>query len=997
MSTVSLQPPSTLRIRFAAIFSIAAFFCPALYSATDLQILSFPIGLIVGEQRIEVDLGVTQKPADLYLDGQKICTPTASEPWCTVNFDLMPRVHLLELLRRSPDGGVDQYHERWFNQPGQEAEVAIMLAKPSADGDCSGRVMWLHPEKLDPTWIEVTADGRPLQIREDRGAYVFPCPPPGSNQIVAASAIFSDGRRAEAVTIASGYGEESRVTMTAVALLLGDTKKKDIVSEPSLLGEGATLAKRAGAQIVFVVDPETKASFETIWKSSGAESGQGWPTYQFDSSLRDITKLYFVLPDGRLRRVEGGVWRMFRVAETPPEGARRVADAVAASGLVAASGPRKRAIVLVLGPGQQPDGSLFTPAEARAYLSEIGVPLFVFRTGMVRGDGWPAGVKFITMWDLAKVLRGVAKQILSQQVVWYRGERSVASIAAGLPDGIEVAGWSGRHEELGEPGWNEEWAAKVIAQEETAPPTGSFSERVEVSAVPLLVSARGANGQPVTDLTMAEITVTEDGREVKVIGFEPVRSQTVSLDTEEVATETTAPVRPTVIGALPVTVYVETGLTGSMDTAPTMRALSRRAHSLTRLGPVDLVVAGPDGVRTVDEDLTDEQLLQTALDELASLPFSVSAIERIRTEFMRDLKGFSSELTPSRNDMPKSANLNAAEALARRAIKEETRLIRRSLDNLNDWAAADQSRKPRVLIAVGTGFDEQPGEFYRRKIAQLDPSFAATLAGRLPESDLGDSVVALGLELAASGYAVYPVATRVSAKHSRAAEFSGGDIARSMNRNSADLDVDFLLLDPVGSQRHLAKAGGGRVIGGGDDLEHLVDESDGWYVLTYQVDRTLDGRFHEIRVVGNRPDIQIDHALVTHAGTSEGRSVSHLRGLLAGQEEFGELAVEVSVAAPQADEDGTITAEVSVRIPIETVVELFGPSESRELRISIAIENEPGSTTIRHDLAHLTAGQAGLDYTIPAQYSGSSAQLAVIAEDLASGIWGGVVQRLPQP
>ncbi len=168
--------------RIAAILSIAAFFCPVLDSATDLQILSFPIGLIVGEQRIEVDLGVTQEPADLYLDGKRVCTPTASEPWCTVDFGLMPRVHLLELVRRGPDGGVDQYHERWFNRPGQEAELAIMLAKPSADGDCSGRVVWLHPEKLDPTWIEVTADGRPLEIRDDRGSYAFPCPPPGSNR-----------------------------------------------------------------------------------------------------------------------------------------------------------------------------------------------------------------------------------------------------------------------------------------------------------------------------------------------------------------------------------------------------------------------------------------------------------------------------------------------------------------------------------------------------------------------------------------------------------------------------------------------------------------------------------------------------------------------------------------------------------------------------------------------------------------------------------------------
>jgi VWFA-related protein len=854
MKTVSYRPPKVISIRTAAILAIAAFFCRPLFSTTDLQILSFPIGLIIGEHRIEVDLGVTQKPANLYLDGKKVCVVTASDPGCMVDFGPTPHVHLLELIRRGPDGGVAERRQRWFNRPGQEAELAIVLSEPATDGVCSGHLVWLHPEKLDPTWIEVTEDGRAVNTLDDRGSFRVPCRSPDSNQLIAASAIFPDGRRAEAVTSASTFGEESWVTMTAVALSLGDTKKNRIVSAPSVLGKGVILANRAGAQIVFVVDPETGPDFETIKKSPGADYFRGRAAQLVDLSLMEITKLWFVLPDGRLRRAEGRVWMMFRASRTPPEGERRVADAVAASGLVAAAGPRKRAVVLVLSDGQQHDESLFNPAEARAYLSEVGVPLFVFRTGKVRDDGWPAGVKTITMYDLGKALRGIAKQVLSQHVAWYPGARSVPGIAADLPDGIEVAGWSGRHEELDEPGWDEVWAEEALAEEEeeeeTPPPTGPFGERIEVSAVRLLVSARDAEGRPITDLTIDELSVTEDGREVAVIGLDPVRTRPgvseIATPEDDAPTQVESPAN----GALPVTVYVETGLTGSMDTAPTLRALAQRAELLARLGPVDLVVAGPDGARAVAEGLTDAQQLQTALDELTTLPFSQSAIERIRVEFMRDLKGFSSELTNTKADMPMNANLYSAEALARRAIQEETRLILRSLATMNDWAAAGATGEPRVLIAIGTGFDEQPGEFYRRKIAMLDPSFAAALAGRILDSELGDDVLELGRELAASGFGVYPVATRVSAKRSRAAEFSGADITRSMNQNSANLEVDFLLLDPVGSQRHLAKAGGGRVVGSGGDIEQLVDESSGWYVLTYQVNRVLDGKFHEIRVAG---------------------------------------------------------------------------------------------------------------------------------------------------
>lgn len=476
MRIVGLQTPTLFSTRFAAILSIATFLCPPLFSATDLQILTFPIGLITGEHRIEVDLGVTLQPADLYLDGKKVCLVTAADPGCRVDFGPTPHVHLLELIRRSPDGGVAERRQRWFNRPGQEAELAILLSEPSGDGDCSGHLVWLHPEKLDPSWIEVTEDGRVLKLLDERGTFNIPCRSPDSTQIIAASAIFPDGRRAEAVSSDFLYGEESRVAMTAVALSLGDTKKvrKQIVSDPSVLEEGAKLAERAGAQVVFVVDPETKGAFDTIYRNSGAQWGQGWTAHQVRSSLREITKLWFVLPDGRLRRVEGTVWTFFRAAETPPEGARRIADAVAASALVAGSGPRKRAIVLILGPGELPDDeSLFTPAEARAYLSEVGVPLFVFRTGVPRDDGWPKGVKVVTMFDLGKALRGVAKEVLSQTVFWFPGDRAAASIAAELPDGVEVAGRSELHEKATDAGWDDEGVADAPEELETPPPTGS--------------------------------------------------------------------------------------------------------------------------------------------------------------------------------------------------------------------------------------------------------------------------------------------------------------------------------------------------------------------------------------------------------------------------------------------------------------------------------------------------------------------------------------------
>ncbi len=40
----------------------------------DLAILTFPIGLVVGEHEFEVDLGASRAPAVLMLDGQRACS-----------------------------------------------------------------------------------------------------------------------------------------------------------------------------------------------------------------------------------------------------------------------------------------------------------------------------------------------------------------------------------------------------------------------------------------------------------------------------------------------------------------------------------------------------------------------------------------------------------------------------------------------------------------------------------------------------------------------------------------------------------------------------------------------------------------------------------------------------------------------------------------------------------------------------------------------------------
>lgn len=88
----------------------------------DLRILTFPVGLVVGEQPIDVDLGISGKSAELYLDGDKVCSLSLSNARCLVDLGEEPRVHLLELVRRNGIGQIEARTHRWINRPGQESE-----------------------------------------------------------------------------------------------------------------------------------------------------------------------------------------------------------------------------------------------------------------------------------------------------------------------------------------------------------------------------------------------------------------------------------------------------------------------------------------------------------------------------------------------------------------------------------------------------------------------------------------------------------------------------------------------------------------------------------------------------------------------------------------------------------------------------------------------------------------------------------------------------------
>ena len=89
------------------------------------------------------------------------------------------------------------------------------------------------------------------------------------------------------------------------------------------------------------------------------------------------------------------------------------------------------------------DSSRFTAEQARSYLQQIMVPLFVWRFGDVNREAAWGGAQVIQrQGDFRSALNSVRQNLLSQRILWIDGTLNPASINPPLPSGIALAGRS---------------------------------------------------------------------------------------------------------------------------------------------------------------------------------------------------------------------------------------------------------------------------------------------------------------------------------------------------------------------------------------------------------------------------------------------------------------------------------------------------------------------------------------------------------------------------
>lgn len=389
-----------------------------------MQILTYPVGVVVGLLPVVVELGAPPRPASLLLDGRTACTFVSEASSCVVDLGAAPKVHLLELVRKGPAGNVVERAVRWVNRPGaSQAEVQTRTRCAEGAGGCTVRIGWAHPERLNPKKVTVSLDGRRAATTRNRDVSVDVHGARGA--LLSVDLAFPDGRRASHASVLGGrmHGDEdAAVSARLETAACGPAGPSEAAAR--LRASGATVreAERGEAELALIVEPAAYADLVALVGSRFAV-----PQPPERAALDDLLRkagfgILLVLPDVRLSRAElerkePVLDALLEALDPTPLRPLRLADAVAAAALHVGVAGKRRLVVLALSDGAEDSGVLDAPG-VRRYLEELRVPLAVWRLKPGVRPEWPEGRTLASSADVGAAFGDVRERLACQAVVW---------------------------------------------------------------------------------------------------------------------------------------------------------------------------------------------------------------------------------------------------------------------------------------------------------------------------------------------------------------------------------------------------------------------------------------------------------------------------------------------------------------------------------------------------------------------------------------------------
>lgn len=471
---------------------------------------------------------------------------------------------------------------------------------------------------------------------------------------------------------------------------------------------------------------------------------------------------------------------------------------------------------------------------------------------------------------------------------------------------------------------------RLAAQEQTQ----KFQAEIQVREIGLVVEPPDNKA-----FKPADLLVFDGGEPRQVLKAEPLRPEG---------------------GARPwhIVLYFDQILAGPETARGAALALARQARELTGLGSVGVAVADPDP-RMMVAMTTDAAGISSALGEIAD-----QARKKINPRPL------------GRETAPKPTDIAA---------------LRRQLDRLTAFLAAQPGTGAQALFLVADGFAPPPGEADLMTAPDTgDPAPPGTATASLRETSRF---------LSASGWITFvmpfrdtqPDRERVALNDMERIRVLGGG---SEHDNSAPPVIPMYPSDR-GPLRHervvdvftqpesapwlaLVKPAAGTVIGVDEQLRPAITGLGRRLRVWYQAPEALNGKLHtvEVRLPAATTPLRGQHWV--KSSPPEELDAARARLLAAHAPVSGSaLKVDASVA-------GT---KLKVRVAPA------GAASAGPVRLSIAYDNR---SEVHHVVIPGTSLEKGWEHTLDLQPPTGAARVSVVAEDLTQGTWGGTAADLPR-
>jgi VWFA-related protein len=522
-------------------------------------------------------------------------------------------------------------------------------------------------------------------------------------------------------------------------------------------------------------------------------------------------------------------------------------------------------------------------------------------------------------------------------------------------------------------------------------PEGRFSERAFVTAIDVVAEVRDAGGKTPDDLTPSDFRLLENGTERKIIAVE-------YLDPSRPPDHAPAPAAPSGVRSRTewqVVVWFDAMTMSRATLSHNVRELARRASELLAFGPVTLVYSDLSPEIVIDST-RDPKQLAGAIETIMKRPPG-DRIAKIRREFLTGADNVTETTLGGPSPAPGRSEgqtfvMGAVDTSIPNYVAEEERLLEIGRRNLSRWLQRFPRKTPRMLVYVGDGFDVDPVEFYIQ-VVQASGDFRTDFDGnRLIDLDKARSGVqgrtriaaaALARQLAIAGW----TALAIGGTNANFADDVTRGTGRRFSTRQAGAAPAFLFLNPADPLIQLAEETGGERITTAAALPGALQELRRRVRITYQVSREPDPTERRVEIVPLRAGLRVRAPEWVTSTTTEGVAEARAIDLLSGAAPGGELNVSASLRRPSGSEP----ASVETRVDFDGLGAAADRVGATKLRMTLAVElpGEPPVTV--HQLVDVDdlGAVPGLVWTAPINLPIDAASVAVVVEELTTGMWGG--------